>query len=353
MPNAIFHMGSYYLLPGELPTFEAFMADLRSRGLPATCRLIRLKEENRITDSGKVAPGFCLAPCFLSGYKDWYADVRIDSPDDVYPVEAERIPLKEYDRRLREVIARTCDGCLGCKPPTARAQSLQDYRERLSLSGVCFFRYEEKPAPRAFAEGLEWLGGGFMRLRYALKDAEALREHLKEHTRILCESAEKVQLPDGSMQLTVTLKKKELLPPFLMQAVGHYIHGLTGSFRVETATVPAVSPEDALSLVHHGEAFRKECRKYGVSLAELIWDGQDGGRVDDLLWTMNRSCLLYPLHITAGRSILLLMDTANSLKALRFHAPMLEAFGTRIAVHSELGSRRYTVSFDMPFETLD
>ena len=42
MPNAIFHRGSYLLLPGEFPTYEAFMADLRSRELPATYRLLPL-----------------------------------------------------------------------------------------------------------------------------------------------------------------------------------------------------------------------------------------------------------------------------------------------------------------------
>lgn len=282
MPKAIFHMGSYYLLPEEFPTFEAFIADLRSHELPATYRLLRLKEENRITDSGKVVPGVCMAPCFLSGYKDWYADVRLDSPDDVYPVEAERIPLKEYDRRLREAIARTCGGCLGCKPPTARAQSLQSYRERLSLNGVCFFRHEEKPAPRAFADGLGWLGGGFIRLRYAQKDAEELRELIRQHTRILCESAEKVELPDGSGQLNVTLKKKELLPPYLMLAIGHYIHGLTGSFRIAAPT-PEVTSKALLALVAQGEAFRAECKKYGAALAFLTWNGQDGGRVATFL----------------------------------------------------------------------
>ena len=107
MPNAIFHMGSYYLLPDGLPTFEAFLADLRSRALPATYRLLRLKEENRITASGKVSPGFCLAPCFLSGYKDWYADVPIRDGGDVFPVQVERIPLKEYDLRLHAAEVRT------------------------------------------------------------------------------------------------------------------------------------------------------------------------------------------------------------------------------------------------------
>lgn len=352
MPNAIFHMGSYYLLPDDLPTFEAFLADLHSRTLPATYRLLRLKEENRITASGKVAPGFCLAPCFLTGYKDWYADVPICDAGDVFPVQVERIPLKEYDLRLREVIQHTCEGCVICKPPTARAQSLQPYRERLSLNGTCFFRWEEKPLPRVFGEGLGWLGGGFMRLKYAQKDAEELRQHLKEHTRILCESAEKVELPDGSGQLNVTLKKKELLPPYLMLAVGHYIHGLTDSFRIAAPT-PDVTSEALLALVAQGETFRAECKKYGAALAFLTWNGQDGGRVAAFLEEQEKHLFLHTLCLEDGCASLLLLDLPLAMSTLRFHAPMLEAFGTQIAVHGQSFSRRYAVSFDMPYEPLD
>lgn len=352
MPNAIFHMGSYYLLPDDLPIFEAFLDDLHSRTLPATYRLLRLKEENRITESGKVSPGFSLTPCFLSGYKDWYADVRIDRLDDVFPVSIERIPLKEYDLRLREVIGRTCEGCVICKPPTARAQSLQSYRERLSLNGTCFFRWEEKPLPRIFGEGLGWLGGGFMRLKYAQKDAEALRQHLKEHTRILCESAEKVELPDGSGQLNVTLKKKELLPPYLMQAVGHCIHGLTGSFRIAAPT-PEVTSEALLALVAQSEAFRAECKKYGAALAFLTWNRQDKGRVAAFLEEQEKHLCLHTLCLEEGRASLLLLDLPLAMSTLRFHVPMLEAFGTQIAVHGQSFSRRYAVSFDMPYEPLD
>ena len=61
MLNAIFHWGHYLLLPEAFATFGDFMADLRSRELPATYEMILLKEENRITASGKVVPGFCQA----------------------------------------------------------------------------------------------------------------------------------------------------------------------------------------------------------------------------------------------------------------------------------------------------
>lgn len=353
MVNALFHKGEYLLLPQEFPTFSDFIADLRSREMPVTREFVRLKEENRITTSGKVVPGFCMAPCFLSGYRDWVIKVTIDDPADVYPVTAERIPLNEYNQRLREAIGRTCGGCLRCKPPTARDQTLGCYKDLLSIEGVCFFRYDEKPAPRSFGELLAFLGGGFMRLKYAEKDTEAMRLTLKESLHVLCDAAEKALQPDGTTLLTVTLKRKELLPPYLMLAAGHYLHSLTGTYRLQPSAQPDTSPDALLALIQQGEPFRKECRKYGVSLAVLTWDGRDNGRVADLLWQMNKTCLLYPLHTEPGRSLLLLMDTAVSLKQMRYHAPMLEAHAAQIDVYGPAHSRRYTVSFCMPYDPLD
>lgn len=355
MPDAIFLRDSYLLLPEEFPTCDAFMADLRSRELPATYRMISLKEENRITATGKLVTGVCMAPCFLTGYRDWIADVTIDDPAEVYPVEVERIPLREYNRRLREAIGRTCEGCARCKPPTARDQSLQGYHELLSLNGVCPFRYEEKPAPRSFGQNLQWLGGGFMRCKYAEKDAEAMRQQIRESLCLIYDSAIKSAGPDGTTLLTVTPKKKELLPPYLTLAIGHYIHSLTGTYRIQPAVQPDTSPDALLALAapERRETFRKECRKFGVSLADLTWDGQDEGRVMRMLWEQNRHSLLYPLYEAPGRAILLLMDTAEAMKTLRFFTPMLAAHGAAITVHGQYHSRRYTVNFDMPFESLD
>lgn len=355
MPNAIFHKDSYFLLPEKFPTLEAFMDDLRSRELPATYPMTRLKEENRITATGKLVTGVCMAPCFLTGYRDWVADVTIDDPAEVYPVEVERIPLRAYNQRLREAIGRTCEGCLRCKPPTARDQSLQGYHELISLNGVCPFRYETKPAPRSFGQNLGWLGGGFMRYKYAEKDAEAMRQQLRESLGLVCGSAVKTAEPDGTTLLTVTPKKKELLPPYLTLAIGHYIHSLTGTYRIQPDVQPDASPDVLLALAapERREVFRKECKKYGVSLADLTWDANDDGRVLRMLWEQNKHSFLYPLHEAPGRALLLLMDTAEAMKALRFFTPMLETHNAAITVHGQYHSRRYAIHFDMPFHSLD
>ena len=64
MYNAIFYQDSYALLPEGFLTFEAFMADLRSRPSPVTYPMIPLLENNRIRcgeklrgDGGKYAFG--------------------------------------------------------------------------------------------------------------------------------------------------------------------------------------------------------------------------------------------------------------------------------------------------------
>lgn len=354
MYNAIFHKGEYLLLPEEYQTFEAFMADLRSRELPATCQMISLREDNRIPH-WTVSKGICMAPYFLTGYRDKPVSVVINDPGDVYPTQVERMSQEEYNARLRTVIEGYCEGCLGYKPLTPRVQSLNGHHEEISLNGVCFYRYESKPSPRSFRHNLQWLGGGFMRYNFAGKDAEEMRQEIKQTLYVVYDSAVKTGEADGSILLTLTPKKKELLPPYLALALGHYLHELTHSYRVEPAVQPDLSPDAILSLAapERLEAFRKECKKYGVSLAELTWDGQDEGRIMRMLWEENKPSLLYPIAEAPGRAILLLMDTGDALTRLRFFSPMLEAYSAVITVHSQSCSRRYTINFDMPFESLD
>ncbi len=353
MLNAIFHKDGYLLLPEEFPTYEAFMADLHSRELPATYQLIPLLENNRVR-SFTVFKGFCLAPCFLTGYRDEPASVVIHDLHDVYPVQVERMTQEEYNARLRAVVEASCEGCASYKPLSPKVQSLNSYFENISLNGVCPFRYEGKPAPRSFQQNVMWLGGGFMRNRYAEKSAEEIRMKIKEYLYLIYDSAEKTAEPDGAALLTVTPKKKELLPPYLTLAIGHYIHALTGSYRIQPAVQPDTAPDAILSLAtpERRDAFRKECKKYGVSLADLTWDGNDEGRVMRMLWEQNRHSILFPLWEGPGRAILLLMDTPEALKTLRFFTPMLEKHGAVITVHGQYHSRRYTVNFDMPYETL-
>lgn len=147
MLNAIFHRGSYLLLPDDLPTHEAFMADLHSRELPATYALVPLLENNRVR-CFTVFKGFCLAPYFLSGYRDEVANVVIHDPSEVYPVQVERMTQEEYNARLRTVVESACEGCTNHKPLSPKVQSLNSYFENISLNGVCPSGMKASP-PRA------------------------------------------------------------------------------------------------------------------------------------------------------------------------------------------------------------
>lgn len=354
MFNAIFHKNAYFLLPKEFLTCEAFMADLRSRDLPAEYQMIPLLEDYRIR-SFTVNKGICMAPYFISGYRDDPITVTINNPDDIYPTQAERLTQEEYNTRLRKLVESYCPGCLGYKPLSPKVQSLNGHHEEISLNGVCFFRYEEKPTPRSFGANLLWLGGGFMRYNFAKLDADEMRLKLKEYLYIVYASAELSALEDGTQQLTVSSKKKELLPSYLALAIGAYIDGLTGHYRIQPAIPPDTTPESFLALAapEKREAFRRECKKFGVSIAVLTWDGQDDGRVMESISLLDRHCQLCVLHAEQNRASLLLMDTAEALKAIRFRSPMLEAHGAVLTIHGQYHSRRYTVNFDMPYESLD
>ena len=315
MLNAIFHQGGYFLLPDEFPTYEAFLTDLRSRALPAEYRLIPLLEDNQVR-CFTVNKGICMAPYFLSGYRDEPVSVTIQDMADVYPTQVERLSQEEYNLHLRKVIESYCDGCLGYKPLSPKVQSLNGHHEEISLNGVCFFRYEQKPSLRSFGMNLMWLGGGFMRRDFAKLDAEEMRLKLKEYLYVVYAGAELTTLEDGTQILTISPKKKELLPPYLALAIGEYVEGLIGNYRIQPDIRPNTDPETILSLAapEHREAFRKECKKYGVSIACLTWDGKDEGRILQALSQLNRQCRLSVLSALQNQAVLLMMDTANALK---------------------------------------
>ena len=102
MPNAIYLRDSYFLLPDGFPTFEAFLNDVQRRSLPAAYDLVPLMENNRIR-CGALLRGQCMAPVFLSDVPDTAVPVTIHAAEEICPATVERIPMEEYDARLREV----------------------------------------------------------------------------------------------------------------------------------------------------------------------------------------------------------------------------------------------------------
>ena len=147
MVNAIYYQDAYLLLPPELPEFGAFLADLRSRALPATYRLLPLLEDNRVRHS-HFSRGMCMAPCFLSGYRDEPLSVRIADPSAVYPVQVELLTQEEYNARLCTVVRECCPGCKNYTPISGDEASHAGHHEEISLNGVCSFRWETRSALR-------------------------------------------------------------------------------------------------------------------------------------------------------------------------------------------------------------
>lgn len=354
MHNAIYYQDTYLLLPPELPEFEAFMADLRSRDLPATYRMLPLTEDNRIRRS-RVSRGVCMAPCFLSGYREEPLTVPINNPAAVYPVQVERLTQEEYNARLCEVVRGHCPGCKDYSPISGDEASLAGHHEEISLNGVCFFRWETRARPRCFGDDLQQLGDFLLRQLSGLSEQEICGE-ITFYTGLPFDGAQKVIAPDGSVTLTLRTAKASPLSPLLTWAAGRYIRFVSGgAFCMEPDPLPDLSPDALMALTAWKcrSALRKDCRRYGAALAEMTWDGQDDGRVAASLALLERKAFLSVLHAEAGRALLLLLDVPMALKELRFRTPLLEAHGAVLTVHSATNSRRYTVNFDMPYETLD
>ena len=354
MYNAIYYQDAYLLLPPELPEFGAFLADLRSRELPATYRLLPLLEDNRVRHS-RFSRGVCMAPCFLTGYRDEPLSVRIDDPSAVYPVQVELLTQEEYNARLCAVVRKCCPGCRDYTPISGNEASLAGRHEEISLNGVCSFRWETRSRPRCFSDDLKLLDAPLLRRLPGLTEQELCKE-ITLYTGLPVAIAQKVIAPDGAVTLRVQPTKPSPLFPLLTRAAGHYMQSLSGSaLRMEPHPLPDLSPEalTALTAWECRSALRKDCRRYGAALAELTWDGQDDGRVAASLALLERKALLSVLHAEAGRAFLLMLNVPMALKELRFRTPLLEAHGAALTVHSATHSRRCTINFDMPFETLD
>ncbi len=355
MYNAIFYQDSYALLPEGFLTFEAFMADLRSRPSPVTYPMIPLLENNRIR-CGEKLRGRCMAPCFLSGVNETPFPVTIHDPEAVYPVEVERMPMDAYNARLREVILRHCPGCDGYTPIDGADESLDGHHDEISLNGVCFYRHEKKRRLIFFRDFLYLLGDAFRVEGLADQPVEDILAELKSMTDHAITAVRVNHDDDGAILLTLGCRRSDPVAPLLLSAVCRHVRRVTDdTVRPVPGRAFAVTPEllDRLLAPDMRSALRTACGKHGVALAEMTWDGSDAGRIAASLERLENLLLLHVLHMETDRAVLLLADPADALKALRYRTPMLERHGAVIAVHAEDDSRRYVISFDMPCTRID
>lgn len=348
MHNAIYYEGTYLLLPEGFHNFEKFIHDLRRKQLPTQYPMVVLREDHKARNF-TVIKGRSMAPYFLSGYHDEPSLVTISNPEDVYPVQVEVLDQTEYNARLREVINRVCPGCLRFKPLSNRVQSLNGHFEEMTLDGVCVFRQESKPAPRNFHHHLFSFGGFFQRFDYASKDAQEMHDNIKQW--FYARYADVVlEAENGHKTLTLRCKKNELLTPILTNAISRYIEEISdGTYHIRLAEDFCCTEDMLTELLaeKNSETFRKECKKFGVSLAVLQYDKNAAEKVRHSLQELVDHFCVFPLVQSDGKEYFLIADTSYVLKELRYRSPLLQAHHASIDMFDQYQNTRYQISFAM------
>lgn len=348
MQSAIYYNDMYYLLPEEYCDHNMFFKDLRDKNFPAQFQMVALYE-NHNARNFTVIKGQSMAPYFLSGYHDEPIPITISNPEDVYPVEVEVMDQSEYNAKLREVINRVCPGCLRFKPLSNRVQSLNGHFEEMTLDGVCLFRQESKPAPRIFHEHLFSFGGFFKHFDYAKNSAKEMHDHIKQWFYV--RYADAVLLEENNCKtLTLQCKKNELLAPLLTTAISSYLDEISnGTYHIRLSENYIFTESTFKELVNesNAEAFRKDCKKYGISLAVLEYDDNATEKVRHSLKPLFEHFWIFPLLQTNGKEYYLVSDTSMFLKELRFRSPLLQAYHTDVSIFDQFKNTQYQVSFDM------
>lgn len=348
MDNAIYYEGTYYLLPAEFDNCEMFIRNMNEMTLPVQYSMIELREDHKERNSS-VIKGRSMAPYFLSGYHDKPGMVTIENSENVYPVHVEVMDQTKYNAQLREVINRVCPGCLRFKPLSNRVQSLNGHFEEMTLDGVCMFRQDSKPSPRCFHDHLFAFGGFFLQFDYASKNAQEMHDHIKQWFYARYADAQ-LEENNGQKVLTLRCKKNELLAPVLTDAISRYVEKISdGTYHIHLAEDFSYSENHMTELLleQNSEAFRKECKKYGISLAVLEYDAHATKKVRSSLKELVDHFWVFPLLQTSGKDYYLLADTAYVLKELRYRSPLLQAHQASVSIFGQYGNSHYQISFDM------
>lgn len=346
--NAFFYRDTYYLIPDEYEGFDSFKNSINNP--PYEIKLMALTENNKVHSI--IEKGVCIAPYFYKEYGYAESNVLIENTDELYPVTVELFNQKEYNDRLREAILSYCPGCQRYKPISNRVQSLNGHFEEISLNSVCFYRQNTKPAPRVFKEYLFGLGGLWHHFDPAQRKAEDVSELIKSMLKIKYDSA--VRVPDQPT-MTVTFKS-DFFIQLLSDVLAKYIEQtLTFTeFRLafdRNLYIDNITFENQLS-GGNIESFQKNCKKYGVSLAVMIYDPAFEEQIERSLEPLYTHYLAYAVFKDFGKLYLLLMDECNYLKSLHYRSPILESAQTRITIYNQYGESAYRISFNMEKEPI-
>ena len=346
--QGFYYKEQYMLLPPGFDSFDAFLADLKSKELPARYETVVLVE-NHHARNYTVIKGQSMTPYFLSGYHDDPCTIQITYPKEVHPVQVELMDQTEYNSRLRELINDYCPGCTKFKPLSNRVQSLNGHFEELPLDGTCLFREETKPSRREFHTPLFFFGGAMKRSQGKNPDLDSLMYNLTSRLYLRYQNAELTDGASGKI-MTVSCKKKELLSPLLTNALEVYTTNVTWETCIVRPAVPFICTEEAiLDLLSEKkqENYRKECKKYGVSLGCLEFDPTAQLEVKESLSELVKHYWLFPLAEQPGRIWYLVTDHSYVLKELRFRTPLLQAKDTTFTEYDQFDNLKYEISFLM------
>ena len=340
--KAIYYKEHYYKLPDGVG-FDAFKA-----GLPAEIELEELCENYGLTGVRDI--GMSLAPYFISGYSKSPEKVQIDAPGEVYSVDVEILTQEEYNARLREVICEYCPGCKGYKPLSNNVRSLNGHFDEITLDKICFYRWETNPSPRFFREKLWWCGGFWRHFSPLENTPEWILNDIKSRFYMKYESGE---FSAENKNLFIVKHKKDFFLSVLTRIYSEYIESWLDhtEFRLKDSEETTFTEEYLQALLAESriEKFRKECKKYGVSLGVLEFPESARAEIENSLEEPVKHNLFYTVCRAEGKTYYVLIHTPEALKELYFRFPMFEHHGAAITVYSQADTRKYTLGREMKY----
>ena len=363
MEQGFYCVGQYALLPKGFSDFSEFRDWLTTQSFPLVVEAVCLHENNN-DPSGPQEKGLCLAPYFLTGYSDEPVPFTIPAPDAVYPAEVERMDQKTYNNRLREIINEKCPGCTKFKPLSKRDISLNGHFSEMTLDGSCIYRCEVKPSPRRFKDLMRsslslWNHNYDYSHDWCLnRGGEQYREDWKDWMYAKY-SEVRVSHIEGEHGIIVQMEM-HYKPDFFLRLVTDTVarnmkHCLSHRFSVVDANEVPWREEDILPWLapEKVEAFKKGCKKYGMAIGLLRYDPEGEAAIMEALKERSLEQTLFPLcKAEDGGQYALIADIDAVLLDLRYHAPLLSHYHTKLRVYDLFGAREITVSRLMEQENI-
>lgn len=351
--QALFYDSCYYL-PAEQIDLSALLEEARQSGEPVFVHAIELMERSDVKPV-TYELGVCLAPYFISDYLSKPQTVTVLDAAQAYTVQVELLTQQEYNDRLRALVQGYCPGCRGFGGLTQNDSSLSGHFDEIALNGVCLYRWETRSRPRNFFDELANFASYWNRCGYSDYSADDVLDELKRDLKLSYTSGMIIE-SDGKRTLMLHVKKPTLILTALTDLLAKVVHEywdenytirLNGRVESDEAAIQTLLEPKKLA------ALRKECGRYGVSIAELTYDPAHEAAIAAFVNASVEDGLMWKLTEKAGRMFCLFTSPDGVLVRMRYHSPMLEPCGLNVTVCDALKTTAYTISFDMPCRVLD